>query len=844
MSDTSRQPIRWIRDNIFVTRDGQPHAIWTISGQAYGLATIAQKERVRAMHQEFFQNMIGEFTILGVVASASPESILEKMLRDVPNPSPEWLEECNLTYEELSQFPTGERTYFLIVPLGRLTPREMSATFARQGETAIREMLRLKVDPPNESWLKTWQMRMANVEKNIPAVFHPRRVGSAALRWLTHHLVSRGAEESVPYVHKELGESAGWNCGPTALPEPLVDEGGLTDISDEKLPQTKLFRRRFVKIETGDTEPSYQQFSVLGLTPQAGFRFPDGEFIAAAAGIPRNIDFALRIIVTPAEKVKTKNRRAENNIRDQMVHRQGTEGSLTGTNSDVEKSAEALQEYATELSASDREVEVAASMIFCASGSDAEAAMADMKDLRDYYASDEWILDIPLGNQEKLFWDFWPGSTISSAANEATQITTARNFSMGIPLTNDNLGMSHGLRFGNNITTGRHSPVLVSLGSLTENDMSGSMGFLGDLGTGKSVALKTIASQSIDRGAQLIVTDHSDNQEWAALGRALTTANVIDFMAPEWSLDPLRIYKDDSKRIRETLNLMTMMLGVNATDEMGVVLNSELKKIVQGELNLGSLRELKDHLVSEKIEDHDRNLARQISRLMDIYADLEFGAAFFNEDLPPMDFTAQATIFCTHGMALPTKDQLNNPEARREMDIDKKVGRAVYAYLASVGSSIMYADDSQETLFIVDECHHMTGSPEGEETISTAIKTGRKHKGAVLLGTHAAEELGSEKLRGLIPQRVIFRTIDQKLAAQNLEWLDENYASEEYINLLSKDIAPMDPVTNEVPEHRRGEALFRDQLNRIGIIKVLIPRSPDRAKTVLTTPPKVRETAA
>lgn len=81
-----------------------------------------------------------------------------------------------------------------------------------------------------------------------------------------------------------------------------------------------------------------------------------------------------------------------------------------------------------------------------------------------------------------------------------------------------------------------------------------------------------------------------------------------------------------------------------------------------------------------------------------------------------------------------------------------------------------------------------------------------------------------------------------QLAKQNLEWLDESYATSEYIDLVTKDLAPMDS-SGSVPEHRRGEALFRDHLSRVGKVKVLIPRAENRAKTVLTTPPKVKREA-
>ncbi len=839
MVDTLRQPVRWMRENIFVTRDGVAYGIWKLEGQAYGLGTFAQKESVRAKHQDFFQALTGEATILGLVTTSSPESVMGKMLQDVESPSAQWMEECSLTYQDLAENPAGERLYFLITPLSYKTPNEMWGSFRRSFDLTVSEAARLPIRPPSERTFATWKTRMTQVERSIPATFHSQRVGISALRWISHHLVTRGVESNLPYEPKSVAEAEDWINPSSGLADPLLDEGGLSDVPEDKMPQMKLFKRRFLKVEAADSTPSYQQFSIMGLTPQAGFIFPGAEFVNFAASISHDIDFCLRLVVTAGDKVKSKNRRAESNLRDQYRQRSANDGSLSGGNSEIDKSARALQEYVEDLGATDREVEVAASIIFSSSAPTAETAMDEMRDLRDLYMSDEWTLDVPLGGQQKLFWDFWPGTTISSVANEFAQITTGRNFSMGVPLTNDLLGMPHGFRFGTNVTTGRFSPVLLNLAGLAENDVSGSMGFVGELGSGKSVAMKTVASHSIDRNAQLIAVDHSDNQEWRNLAKSLTTANVIDFMRPDWSLDPLRIYTHPAQRVRETLNLLTMMLGVSVKDDEGIVLNAELKKLLNNDLELRSLSHLRKHLESDAVDTSDRQVARRIARLMDVFSDIDFGETFFNPDLPAMDFSAQATVFCTHGMTLPTSDELNNAQARKELDINKTMGRASYAYLASVGRNIMYADDSQETLFTADECHHMTGSPEGTATISEALKTGRKHKGAVLLGTHSALELGPPELRGLIPQRAIFRTRDAELASRNLQWLDPSYATAEYVDLITKDLSPMDS-SGSVPSHRRGEALFRDHLRRIGKIKVLIPRAENRARTVLTSPPRIK----
>ena len=131
MADVLRQPIRWIRDNVFVTRSGVAYAAWKLEGLAYGLGTTAQKEAVRAKHQDFLQSLTGEAMILGLVTESSPEEIMGKMLEDVDDPSAQWMEECSLTYQDLSDNPAGERLYFLIAPLSRKTHQELVNTFWR-----------------------------------------------------------------------------------------------------------------------------------------------------------------------------------------------------------------------------------------------------------------------------------------------------------------------------------------------------------------------------------------------------------------------------------------------------------------------------------------------------------------------------------------------------------------------------------------------------------------------------------------------------------------------------------------------------------------------------------------
>ncbi len=835
MGKTIRQPVQWMRGNIFMTRDGIPHAMWVLEGLAYGLGTAQAKNAVRARHQDFFQSLTGSYTLLGLVGVTSADDVIAKMTKDVDVITDEWAHECELTRQQLEMFPPGRRAYFLIVPLTAADPSAWMDQVKRAGVTSVLGALGFPDAPPSNTQYENWASRVEALEHKIPSVFKPRRGGFRDLQWITAHQTGRGVIASTSMEGQPPAEDLGvWAPG-SFLPEPHLDEGGITELPDNVKSRTALLRRRWLRVEVPETAPSYQQFAAVGLTPQAGFVFPGGEFVNVAAELPVDIDFCLRITSTPAARIKAKNRRAERSIKDQFGQR-GSRDSMFGATTEIEKSADALAMYQEALDAAEREVEIASTIIFSSASSDPDSAETLMRTLRDIYASDEWIIDIPLGGQRDLFWDCWPGSTPSKTCAEFTQITTGYNYSMGVPLTNDDLGMPYGFRLGTNITTGRYSPVFMNLAGLAEADQSGSFASLGELGAGKTVTLKTIASHAIDRGAQLIVVDHSDNQEWAALSAALTVSNHIDFLDPDTSLDPLKLYGQTRQGVREAVSLMTLLLGVKVSSDAGLLVNSELSKILDGHADIPTLGALRQHLASDRIDLSDRDVARQVVRLMDVFTDSDYGQAFFG-DLPPMRFDAQATVFCTHGLELPSKEDLSTDSARADMSIEKIFGRAAYAFLARVGKNIMFADDSQETLFMVSEAHHMTAVPEGEAVIKEILKVGRKHKGSIGLDSHAATELGTPQLRALIPQRLIYRARDESLARENLEYLDPSYVTAEYIDMVTKDLSPLG-LDGKVPLHRRGEALYRDPLNRVGKMKVLIPQDPIRAKAVLTTPPK------
>src|SRR5699024_11667088 len=108
--------------NSAVNYSGMQFAICFLSGQPYRMAPDQDKESLRAAHQDLYQNVLGEYSILGLVATTPPDKVIEQMLEGIDEPSKEWLKECDLTFEALNVLPAGERAYFLIAPLTTANP--------------------------------------------------------------------------------------------------------------------------------------------------------------------------------------------------------------------------------------------------------------------------------------------------------------------------------------------------------------------------------------------------------------------------------------------------------------------------------------------------------------------------------------------------------------------------------------------------------------------------------------------------------------------------------------------------------------------------------------------------
>lgn len=831
-----RSPARTIAGHLMWTRTGSVWAIWRLQALPYGYRPTKDKLEARALHQALIRSLPGESLLLGVCAGMDPAAVVERMIDGVDlAEAPDWAAECEATLDTLDAIGIGQRVFWLAVPLSDPKGKDRAAESWKAALADLRDMIGM---PRPGLPAKEVQRRLAQARKiaeGIPAPFQPKAATAAQMVWLHLHAQQRGlfADFSLPEGRGDVVEHLLTPRSGASMTEPLLDEGGQSDLDRKQLSSWNPLERRYLKVSQPHAPisqgASYQSLLVLSDVPDDGMLFPGSEFLGRIDECGLEVDWAMRLTVRSSDQVAKQNKRALINLNEQFGQR---EGELSHGLNVLEKAAGDLAEYSKILDSDKLEVEAQATIVFATGASDAHGATDQARKLADYFGAAGYKLQQPLGYQEELWWAMIPGAPASKAVREFAQITTSKALSATVPLASTDLGDYRGSLLGINISTGRPGAVLHDIAGASARDVSGSMGIAGELGAGKSLLMKKLAGDIVDRGGQIIVPDRTAMGEWAHWAESVTRATLVDISDPKVSLDPLRMYGPGTGS-RITQSFLTPLLNIAPTSDRGVLLADVLDANYLSQHQLSGLGDVLAHLENDCKFDGAYDLAR----LMKVFARRDFGRVIFDNSLPPLTPDAPATIIRTNTLELPNREELLNKHLFDQMRLEKIFGRATYALIAGLARQICFADRSRLGGFPVDEAHHLTSSPEGEREIIDFVRDGRKHMAAVILGSHDPEaDFGTDTLRGLIPTRIQMRQRDKNLAKKGLRWLDMDPDDEDLVEMLVADTSPVGP--NGVEEHRRGEGFIRDSSGNIGRLKVLAPSLPERNKAVRTSPPE------
>lgn len=346
--------------------------------------------------------------------------------------------------------------------------------------------------------------------------------------------------------------------------------------------------------------------------------------------------------------------------------------------------------------------------------------------------------------------------------------------------------------------------------------------------THNTATLKKLSSDIIDRDGQLIIIDRTEKGEWADWADSMTKAVVVDTASPQLSLDPLRIF---GPRLGSQImqSFLTPLINVSPTSERGVLLSDVLDPIYMVDHDITSAGALVAHL-QQGCTLHG---AGDLARLLNVFARRELGQVVFSNNVPALELSSPAVVIRTHKLLLPDRSEIEHAHLFEQLGLEKLFGRALNALVATIAKHVCLADTSQLSGLVVSEAHGITISSEGEDSLATLVRDGRKHRAVVLMDSHdPIADFGSPTLRGLIPGRLLMRQRDKTLAQRGLEWLDLDPADESLVKLIREDTAPLGSDGKTVPVHRRGEGLLRDLNGNLGRIKVLLPARADRRDAI------------
>lgn len=848
-----RIPTTAMADHLMWTRSGITWATWRLKPLSSGFGTHQMKAMTKLHHQALFQELRGEGLLLGLCADLDPVTIVERMLEGVVinEDTADWVEEVERTLDALEQVPMGERAFWLTVPMSAGNIKDRAWSMIRAADTKVRDIGALPRVLPREAEVAAARRMAKEIEERIPSVFAAMPATPAENVWIALHNQQRGLaiDGGVPLPSSAKEDSALFETDltqfqlPAGMPNPWIDEGGQSDLT--KGQQFLPFKRKYLKVQSPySEEASYQVLQAIVAGPKAGWRTPGVEWISAVDNLPMDVDFALRLTVTPAAEVRKRNKRAEDALKDQYSQQEGT-NSITGTGNDLAEVAEALKAYHDSLNHSDKEVEAQVTVIFAVGANTPEDAKLRARVLADQYKAHDFLLEAPLGGQEELWWAMQPGVPTTRLVRELAQITTGRELASGTPVVSSELGDIRGARFGVNITNSRRGQIFRDIEGNNKASRSGSFGVCAEKGAGKSVLLKDAFGQTIDRGGRSYAIDRTAAHEYGTYALSLrpdhtVIANLLEFedksgsiLRPEWNIDPLLMF-GPRQGARILQNLFAAMLAIPVISKQGVFLSSLLEGEYLASHDITSTRKLLQHLERDLSTSPE---ASELLMLIKVIASKDIGEVLFNDALPTVDTNATGIVFLTAGLTLPTRMELEQEHMFKEMTIEKRFGRAVYAMLTGGIKKLCFRDNSQLTGAFFDECHAITASPEGAAELTDFYRDDRKHNAYAGVGSHDPEDFGDEKARGLIATRFVMRQRDTNLARRALKWFADGLETDEaMVDLVTKNLSPIDPATGEVPEHRRGEGIMLDVAGRMGIFQKTLPENPARRLAILSTP--------
>ncbi|MGW4894574.1 ATP-binding protein [Kitasatospora sp. NPDC004240] len=845
-----RLPVRHISGHLIWTTNAAVWGVWKVDTENYSHASYATKRARLDALEALFKSLRGEVLLLSLCPQVDAASVVTRMTAGVDlDQSPEYVDLSLRVLDQLEDLELTGRVDFLALPLPHLDVKQTAKAVLSSVQVEVMSSLGLPVAPVSASEETSRLQQARRISATWPTGIKLRPATEAEILWIYGHSARRGIDE--PLLPEEGAPRAlrGRGHSVAAYTQVILDEGGRSD-REGKGP-TSPWRRRYLKAET-QHGASYQAFSVLSEMPES-FVFPGSEYLAVLDDFSFPVDWAVRMHVESGAKAEPRSRRQQRELANQ---RGEYEGETAGAPASLEKASISLDEYRERLTASATEVEIRASIATCVWGESPDEANEKAQLLANHFGGNEYTLVRPIGDQVTLFHAMLPGTRTPRPLLDYTQFMLARDFAMAMPYCGSSLGDDAGSLFGLQLSGGGVRPVLTDFSYGPRVNASASAAFVGELGSGKSVAMKSALYSILTTGrrsgnknsrGRALVIDRTPQQEWSRFALACPgTTQIINVdERAGLSLDPLRVFRGP-RAARYTESFLTPLLDIASMSVEGITLAEAIEATRVGPQP--SMSALIDTLAQRaRTQDPDepndsavRAAASEVVRKLRALAKKDLGKVIFDPSLPVVQITnADSIVFAVDRLGLPTKEDLSQHRLPT-LEVEKRFGWRLMYLMTALCREIAFADPNEFTGVFLDECWWLTSSAEGSNLLLEIIADGRKHNAGAFAGSHDPYDIGpkneiGDKIRALLSHIYVFRHRGKALAKRCLEFLDLDSNDAEMIKLITENLSPIN-LSDIDRLLRAGECLYRDLRKRIGAMKVLIPADEAAADAIHTTP--------
>lgn len=793
---------QFVNEHLIWSSLGSCWGVWSVEASDYLYATHRRKFDIRDQTRAALLAVDTEALVMNICEPLSAEAVGRAMSLGVPDlRTSVWSDHVETTQSALAGVPMYRRRTFLAVALAtesvsqsiRAGLSSFSSLFgAAPALVPDREVERAREQASRLESALRLNLGRVGTDEGL------RRATEAEVLWLFDRVAHRGILEKPSTSEQQRALDA--SARRVRINGGLLIEAGTSADRRGRSP----LARKFLRVDT-DEGTAYQCMMALSVMP-THFTFPGSEWLLGVERVPFPVDWALRVRVRSNQEARRKINRKKTELGFQEGE-YGTDGSGDAPAS-LSWALEDLEHQQAELEANPSQPEYEVSTYFATWSDSLETLDQQVNQLKNVFDAQRFPLHAPIGGQRGLYEAMVPGTRAPSWPNDFQQILMVDALAAGQPFTGVDVGDPRGLLLGENLNSGTVRPVLFDpaygpSGEGPNGARSGSIGILGDLGSGKSYLAKKLCHGTVARGGQVVVFDRTPVGEWVRFGRALPGHPQTISVGEEStvSLDPLRVFGGDDG-MSVAIATLGLLARVGPTEPEGVAIAEAVRSVASGVD--ASMKGVLERLELTGATDE---AAQQVIRRLRTFAHEPLARMLFGDGSPLRLSDADYIVFHAPDLDLPAPEEWQHEHLARLLQPRKIVSQALLFLVAATARQISFSNTARFSAVVLEEAWAVLANTQGARVAQELIKDGRKHNAALWLVSQSPADFPSESLAAHLGSRFLFRQSDRTAARKSLELFGID-ATDDTVDLLTSSLG-------------EGQCLFRDIAGRTGLVQVL-----------------------